>query len=171
MRRPPTDTLRRVLPFGRLPALVAAAGIATACAMPEGTGSDSGQRVAHQVLAHGDQVPASMELGEGLQVFASDPAFRDAWQALAGDSPPRLDFDRHRVVWVRAGRRPTAGHRLRVEGVRRASGRLVVHHVEQRPGEGCLAATVVTHPWVLVRLPAGDEPVESHDRIAAADCG
>jgi hypothetical protein len=170
VRRPATDLARLARRLVRLLAVLGATGSIVACVAPGTSGDGSGQGVSHEVLARGDQVPATMEGGEAMRVFVSAAAFREAWQALVGESPPAPGFDRHRVVWLRGGRRPTAGHRLRVESVRRDSGALVIRHVEQRPGEGCLAATVVTYPWLLVRVPAGDARIETRRRVESVDC-
>ncbi|MFW5843948.1 MAG: protease complex subunit PrcB family protein [Spirochaetota bacterium] len=69
------------------------------------------------------------------------------------------DFSESAALVVYAGRRPTAGYRVRVTRVRLlpetagSNGReLVVEAVAEGPPEGSMAATVVTAPYVVITL-------------------
>ncbi len=76
----------------------------------------------------------------------------------SASSPPAVDFRHWKVIFISAGERPTAGYRLSLPEhpfvVRKDEGRLSLHL--HAPQAGTVVAAVVTHPCLLVRIPAGD---------------
>lgn len=142
-------------------ALAAAAGPADASAVP------------FRAVASGDGA-ARAEKAAVTRVVRSERAWRAAWRDLHGGgaspSRPRVDFARHMLVLVAAGRRPTGGHAVRVTSVADRGGRLLVRVSERAPGAGCFAAQVETAPWQVVRVRRGSERATSARRRAVVAC-
>ncbi len=75
----------------------------------------------------------------------------------AAATTPPIDFKNQGVLLVTMGRRPSAGYRLnflRSDWVRRSGSTVRVKLTWQSPEPGSEQAQVVTHPCLLLRLPA-----------------
>jgi hypothetical protein len=80
------------------------------------------------------------------------------WKALWKEHAPTakmpdVDFDKHMVVGIFLGTKPSAGHEVEIVGVRAADKDLVVDYVQKQPGRGTLAAQILTEPYHLVAVP------------------
>ena len=89
-----------------------------------------------------------------LQRFAS----RLRGTILSPSSPrlPAIDFERQRVLYISAGKRPTAGYSLTLdEPPFTLDGETAVLHLRlNTPPPDRMVAAVVTHPCILVQIPA-----------------
>lgn len=81
---------------------------------------------------------------------------------------PEVDFERHGVLLVLMGKRPTSGYGLalpEVDAARIADGVVRVTLEWRQPAPDALTAQVLTSPCVMVRLPsAGVERIEVYDQ-------
>ena len=146
-----------------------AAFLATGCGSLDHPGSAAPQPVPFTVLSSGGG--AGLDLPAQTRVLSSVAAVRRALPlAVAAEGLGEVDFHRHRVVLVSFGTRPSGGYRLRVESVQQADDRVVVHVTEEQPGARCMAAAVLTNPWVLLRIPVADTPVRVARRTRTVPC-
>jgi PrcB C-terminal len=72
---------------------------------------------------------------------------------------PPIDFSRFEVEMFTVGPRSSAGYSLSTRRVYERAGKIVVSVDEQAPRLGSPARSALTFPYILVRLPRGDEPV------------
>lgn len=108
-----------------------------------------------EVVASGDQGEAP---GEDTFVLLDDPeALLRFWNAVHAASfapPPVPDarFERETLLGVRLAERPSGGYGVEIENVTVEDGEAYVDVRTTEPAEGELSTTVVTTPWVLVRV-------------------
>lgn len=86
-----------------------------------------------------------------LLVVRTRPEWDGLWRAP--QRAPALDFSEQMVLVAFAGRKPTAGHSMRIERVVRAGAEQIVEVVESSPAPGCPLAQGPTHPFHLVTVP------------------
>lgn len=84
---------------------------------------------------------------------------RDAWlehyDAVLQPHIPldqQADFKQGEVLWIAAGRRPTAGYQLLLDQVSVEPEGLVIQIKEQRPRQGAMVAQVITSPCLLLQI-------------------
>jgi hypothetical protein len=83
----------------------------------------------------------------------------------------RVDFERKFVVAEWLGDQPSAGYSVEVAGAGiNQAGWYCIDFSRYVPGPGCLAATVVTQPFVLVALDRHPEEFLFQDFIQEGDC-
>jgi hypothetical protein len=73
------------------------------------------------------------------------------WERFA-ESPPRVDFEKHTVVAIFAGEKPTGGYSIRlVGGDKRGEGCEIRYRV-QEPPPGAIVTQAITSVFAVVRL-------------------
>ena len=72
---------------------------------------------------------------------------------------PIVDFSHYEIELFAVGPRSSSGYSLSVRQVYESDGKVVVVVDEQSPRLGSRARAVLTYPFVVVRLPRGDETV------------
>lgn len=77
-----------------------------------------------------------------------------------------VDFERHMIVGVLLGERPTAGFRVDISGVQQAADAIIVQAAETAPGPDDIVAQVLTFPFQLVTIPRSD--LEARFQISLA---
>ena len=99
--------------------------------------------------------------------------WRHVWRRLQRTIPqprrPRVDFRRKTVIAVLRG--SGTGNGLRIEGVTRERGVLVVRVQETRPGDGCFVAQVVENPYEVIKVPRTTGRVRTERVERVVDCG
>jgi hypothetical protein len=102
-------------------------------------------------------------------------SWRRVWAVLAlgrADTltPPPVDFRREILILAAYGARPTSGHHVAIDTVRRGGFAVeaVVRSVE--PGERCESALEIVQPVDVVRVPRTERPVAFVERRATAPC-
>ncbi|MDX1660269.1 MAG: protease complex subunit PrcB family protein [Gemmatimonadota bacterium] len=108
-------------------------------------------------------------------VVRGDSTWRTLWSELHRDredvsEAPEVDFDRSMVVVAAAGRKPTGGHSIEIEGVLANEDGVWVGVVKTSPGEGCVTTQALTHPAVVVKAPRREGPVKFIDHSETTDC-
>ncbi len=91
-------------------------------------------------------------------------ALRSLWREhRAGASPappmPEVDFSKEMVVAAFAGQKNTGGYQLNLTGLDRRGGRIDISLSLTQPGPDCLVAQALTQPFVIVRIPHSNKPV------------
>ena len=77
-----------------------------------------------------------------------------------GEVPkPEIDWDQDMLALVAIGERSSAGYGVEVRAVERVGQMLIVRASEQRPPPDSMQAQVMTHPYVVLRLPKFEGPV------------
>jgi PrcB C-terminal len=76
-------------------------------------------------------------------------------QAKARGAAPRVDFSRQQLLLVAPGPRSSTGYEVEVLSVRERGGEITVRVREQTPALEDRVEARVTHPYVLLSLPAG----------------
>lgn len=66
--------------------------------------------------------------------------------------PPKIDFEKALVVFVSLGEKPSAGYRVSVREVTRDDETLRVKIGVQEPAKDEFQATVMTQPYVLIKI-------------------
>jgi hypothetical protein len=105
-----------------------------------------------------DYVPPPDRLASATQRLISS---EDAWRRYFGadeDPPAHIDFEREWVVFAASGTKTSGGYRTEVK-VRihpETGDSLRARVVTHGPGRGCAVSSMLTHPYFLGTIPAGD---------------
>ena len=90
----------------------------------------------------------------------TEAEWRALWKAHApAQKLPAVDFSTNMVVGLFLGTQPSAGIEVEITAVRPEPDALVVEYVERRPGQGMMAAQILTEPFHLVSVPKREGPV------------
>ncbi len=120
------------------------------------------RRTVYEVVARGDQ---GVDPGRDRFVLIEDQdELRSFWNAVQAasfrpDAVPEADFGRETVLGVRLAERPSGGYRIEVVDVHEEGGELFVDVRLVEPAADALATSVVTTPWILVRVLGVDASV------------
>lgn len=113
-------------------------------------------------------------------VVRNEDEWADGWERATSrrtEAPPRpeIDFDRHMVLVVAAGRmRPGDGVQVDSAGIRTertTEDESDVFEVIVRTERGCGVLQTDIHPITIVRLPRFEGRVSFVERVEARDCG
>lgn len=74
--------------------------------------------------------------------------------------PPKVDWEKERVLAVFLGARPTGGYALRIEGIKPEKGKLVVFLSERKPAPNDIVTQAFTAPFHMVAVPKFSGEVE-----------
>jgi hypothetical protein len=74
------------------------------------------------------------------------------WSRFTDDAAQGVDFNKHSVVAVFAGEKPTAGYSVRVTRVEKDGDACVVYHTITAPPRDAMVAQMITYPYTVVRL-------------------
>ncbi|MCO5296427.1 MAG: protease complex subunit PrcB family protein [Fimbriimonadaceae bacterium] len=103
------------------------------------------------------------------QVLNNEAEFQTYWRQHTGSaaSAPRgIEWGKELLIAIHLGNRPTAGYQVYVEGIDRPTPNdLVVRFVESQPPKGMAAATMITSPWVLVRVERAGGNIRFQSRV------
>ena len=116
----------------------------------------------YEVIARGDQ---GTDPGRDRFVLVEDQdELRSFWNTVQAssfrpDPVPEARFERETVVGVRLAERPSGGYGIEIVDVRAEDGELFVDVRLVEPAPDALATTVVTTPWILVRVLGVDASV------------
>jgi hypothetical protein len=98
--------------------------------------------------------------------------WRRVWTRLQNTIPqprrPRVDFRRTTVIAVLRGSGTGTG--LRIEGVTRKGGALVVRVQETRAGDGCIVPQSVENRYEVIEVPRTTGPVRTERVERVLDC-
>lgn len=105
-------------------------------------------------------------------VVRDEAAWAEAWATIHGpvsDPPPlpTVDFAREMILVAALGPRPSGGYTVTFSAVAQAGEGLRATVQETAPGPGCVTATVITSPVVVVRVMRVEGAVEFRDAPVA----
>lgn len=90
------------------------------------------------------------------RVLVNEGDWQTYWKDLTGNDPstaPRgVNWMREQLVAVTLGERSTAGHAVRIVGIEKQGGDIVVRWCAVAPAPGSVNAQVVTRPWAVARM-------------------
>ncbi len=72
--------------------------------------------------------------------------------------PPEIDFRSSRVIFISMGEKPTAGYRVEIDTITWSRDALKVKVRFHEPLPGDIQATLVTHPFVMVKIKKEGNP-------------
>jgi hypothetical protein len=79
------------------------------------------------------------------------------WPQLTGEpaskAPKDVKWNSEQLLLITLGERPSSGYSVFVKSVERNAGNLEITYVEKTPPPGAPSLTVMTSPWVLVKMP------------------
>lgn len=82
-----------------------------------------------------------------------DQLFREVHShQLPPPLPPEIDFRSSLVIFVSMGEKPTAGYRVEIDRITWSRDVLKVKVRFHEPSQGDIQATLVTHPFVMVKV-------------------
>jgi hypothetical protein len=98
-------------------------------------------------------------------VIRNDAQWREYFFESTGNRPTAtakgIDWSRYELLAIHLGTRTSGGHLVYVGGIERTpKGKIKVSVVEQRPGRGMVATTVMTSPYIIVQIPRHGLPYE-----------
>lgn len=139
-------------------------------------GSDSsndGEPIAFERL-HCPAVGNNSIFSEPLQeVIRSQHRFTEVYLGVDDQLPEQvsdIDFSEKQVIAIIDGMRPTGGYSVDIQGIERHDDNVRVRYLTERPGEDCLATTVVTYPYCLVVTDRTNLPVEFEEHESINHC-
>lgn len=159
---------------------VALSGVLMACAGVSSDGGAADRTVSVNTLHAGancgreEAAPAVRYIQEQAELERLFGASRSHLVGSAPSAAPQVDFERHAVVLVEMGQKPTGGYRLELGSeamtVSDGTARLVVNWHE--PEEGMLLTQALTSPCLLVQVPQDDyravEVVDQDEQVRAS---
>ena len=136
------------------PPAPAAVSTPSAPAAPSAPNSPSAAGAPIQMTPLNSDMMSGIDRPEQV-VVRSDKEWQALWQrhAPGGRPAPTVDFNKHMVVAVFLGSRPSGGYQVQIESIRPEGNALVVRWAEARPGAGQVAAQVMTAPASIVAVP------------------
>jgi hypothetical protein len=84
---------------------------------------------------------------------------------------PSVNFAADSVVAVFAGHQPSGGHALALTDLNKTSGGWELRLSLISPGPDCMTTQVMTQPWVMVRVPGHELPVNIQITPTKRSCG
>ncbi len=83
---------------------------------------------------------------------------------------PEIDFNRWHILYISAGQKPTAGYSLALpeSAFTLQQNKALLNVILNKPAPDAMVAAVITHPCILVKIPAGNyTTIEVHglDRV------
>ncbi len=121
----------------------------------DATYRDPGQRALFEIAASGRQgVAPDQDRFALVNDAAALSAFWSEVQANALTPPalPDARFGSETLVAVQLATRPSSGYGIDVQRVERRDGEVFIDLVLTEPAEGAITSTVITNPWVLIRV-------------------
>ena len=129
--------------------------------------------------------PGSVLIAEGSHsaiesarqtVIGDKAAFAALWAEHSAHQnpvpvPPAVDFTMDSVVAVFAGNQPTGGHALALTSLEKTASGWALKLSLVAPGPDCMTTQAITQPWMMVRIPGHDLPVNIHITPVQRDCG
>lgn len=112
-----------------------------------------------------------------LQTIIKDKAaFAALWaEHSAHENPaptmPRVNFAADTLVAVFAGNQPTGGHAIALAGLDKTHGGWELRLSLISPGPDCMTTQAMTQPWMMIRIPGHDQPVNIHITPIERPCG
>jgi hypothetical protein len=108
--------------------------------------------------ANSAQDSAKQEIARDVEKWQS------LWKMMRGKSiplpePPEVDFQKHMVIGVFMGSRPTGGYSVHISRIVK-NDKLIVSVRETAPDPGDPVTTALTAPYHVVVVPRSDKPVE-----------
>lgn len=85
-------------------------------------------------------------------------------------SRPNVDLDRHELIAVALGTRPSGGYGIHIDSVRASSGGREVFLTTSRPGPRCVTTQALTQPVHIVGVPAAGGSTRFIERDEEIDC-
>ena len=111
------------------------------------------------------------------QTFIKDKAaFAALWaEHSAHENPaptmPRVNFAADTLVAVFAGNQPTGGHAIALAGLDKTHGGWELRLSLISPGPDCMTTQAMTQPWMMIRVPGHDQPVNIRLTPTERPCG
>ncbi|MBL8087404.1 MAG: protease complex subunit PrcB family protein [Chthonomonas sp.] len=85
--------------------------------------------------------------------LATEGDFQRYWQQnLQGCAPTDVDWNTEQIFAIHLGRRTSGGYRVFVQSIELEQNTLWVRYVEETPARGSATASVMTSPYVLIRI-------------------
>lgn len=145
-------------------AFIGALGLA-ACEEPVDPAEEAAPADSAFTIAHGKASPIDDTLRLVIHDSTALHEFMEQ-NGLADEAERwRTDFGRQSVIVVTMGERPTSGYDICVDSIRPAPGGATVHVTR---AEGSYGATVMTHPWHVVRTRTKDGPYTFSETVEDA---
>jgi hypothetical protein len=94
-------------------------------------------------------------------VIRDSARWRQLWRMTGHHaSPPPVDFDSQMVIALFMGEQPSGGYSIGIARITDTPQGLQVEVRLQRPAPDSMVSMALTQPWVIVRLPRHDGPVQ-----------
>jgi|SRR5450631_3632521 len=87
-----------------------------------------------------------------------------------GSSSPGVDFEKHTLLVVSLGTRPSGGYSANIIYARDDGEVIHVSVLEIRPGRTCATTSMLTHPTAAALIPRTDKAVRFEIESADTDC-
>lgn len=109
-------------------------------------------------------------------IIKDKAAFAALWaEHSAHENPaptmPRVNFAADTLVAVFAGNQPTGGHAIALAGLDKIHGGWELRLSLISPGPDCMTTQAMTQPWMMIRVPGHDQPVNIHITPTERPCG
>lgn len=109
-------------------------------------------------------------------IIKDKAAFAALWaEHSAHENPaptmPRVNFAADTLVAVFAGNQPTGGHAIALAGLDKTHGGWELRLSLISPGPDCMTTQAMTQPWMMIRIPGHDQPVNIHITPIERPCG
>lgn len=109
-------------------------------------------------------------------IIKDKAAFAALWtEHSAHENPaptmPPVNFAADTLVAVFAGNQPTGGHTLALTGLDKTHGGWELRLSLISPGPDCMTTQAMTQPWMMIRVPGHDQPVNIHITPTERPCG
>ncbi|MHC4924544.1 MAG: protease complex subunit PrcB family protein [Planctomycetota bacterium] len=106
-------------------------------------------------------------------IYRDSNSWSTQWSAHLGATKPPimfLDWTKEMFIGVWLGARSSAGYTATITKVEVSGSTITVHVTEQRPGQNCIVATVMTSPFHVIRVPVTQGTLQENLTINVQNC-
>lgn len=123
----------------------------------------------YAIVAEGNDA-LGMDRRVNYRIHTADQ-FEMLWEEMFngnGPTRPAIDFTRDEVLAVFNGTHSTSGYRVSVSDIKDGDGARVVTVLRTEPGEACEVSSGMTSPYIIIRVPKSNLPIERVEQTTTA---
>ncbi len=109
---------------------------------------------------------------ESIEIIENKYDFEEKWKGMVyKDKPaPVIDFKKECVIAISRGQCGSDGHGIQIKKVYEDRGYITIEMIYRNPGDSCRKSSVLTKPFILLRLKNKDLNIEFKKTIEIYEC-
>ncbi|MEN3046416.1 MAG: protease complex subunit PrcB family protein [Candidatus Hydrothermales bacterium] len=108
-------------------------------------------------------------------VIKDKEEFLNLWKELTSiflppSDPPDIDFNKHVLICVFMGEKPTGGYEVEIKSIIEKKDEVSVYVREISPGKNCIVTMALTQPYHIVILKKTQKEFKFYFEVEIRDC-